>query len=94
MLDKPKTTKTLGQVELAKKKNSKWDGRWMNHNGVTNIKIKFGIHVIAHKIYSSIQLDNIPCEALDLAFKMVKINISIDPAELQMSQMRKNMESI
>ena len=52
MLNKAKATKTLGWVELAKKTLVEWDGRGMKINGVTGMEIKFGIHVIAHKIYS------------------------------------------
>ena len=53
MLNKAKTTKNLGWVELAKSTLDEWDGRRMKINSVTYMEIKFGIHVIAHKIYSS-----------------------------------------
>ena len=53
MLTKAKTTKTLGRVELQKKPLAKWDGRGMKISSVTNAKLKFGIHIIADKIYSS-----------------------------------------
>ena len=50
MLAKEKSTKTLGWVELEKKTLSKWDGRGMKISCVSNLELKFGIHIIAHKI--------------------------------------------
>ena len=54
MLNKAQTTKTLGQVKLIKRTLSKWDGRDMKLNGMIDMEIKFGIHVIAHRIYNFI----------------------------------------
>lgn len=59
MLNKAKTTKTLGWVKLAKRTLFEWDGRGVKLNGVIDMEIKFGIHVIAHKICSSSCLNNI-----------------------------------
>ncbi len=53
MMDKSKKIKTLGQVEFAKKTLAKWDGKGIKLNGITDMEIKFRIHVIVHKIYSS-----------------------------------------
>ena len=53
MLTKEKITKTLSWVELEKKTLAKWDGRGMKISCVIDMKLKFGIHVIAHKIYIS-----------------------------------------
>ena len=53
MLVKEKNTKTLSRVELEKKTLSKWDGRGMKISCVADMELKFGIHIIAHKIYSS-----------------------------------------
>ena len=53
MLNKAKTTKTLGQVKLTKRTLVKWDGRGMKLSGVIEMELKFGIHVIFYKIYSS-----------------------------------------
>lgn len=66
----------------------------MNLNGVTDMGIKFRIHVTAFKIYSSIRLNNILCEAMDLAYKVVKNIFSFDLVKLQLNQLSKNMESI
>ena len=82
MLTKAKVTKTLGQVELEKKTLAEWDGKGMKISNVTNEKLKFGIHVIAHKIYSSSHLNSVSCEVVDLAYKVVKNNLSYDLADL------------
>lgn len=71
MLNKARTMKPLDQVELAKRTLVKWDGRGTKLSGVTNIELKFGIHVIAHKIYSSSWLNNVSCEAVNLEYKVV-----------------------
>lgn len=94
MLDRPKATKNLPWVDLTKKTKAKWDGRGMKLNGVTNMEIKFSIHVITYKIYSSSQKNSVPCEAVDLAYKIVKNNLSFDLTELQLVQMSKNLERI
>ena len=67
MLSKAKTTKTLGQDELQKKTLAEWDGRGLKINNVTDLELKFGIYIIAYKIYSSSRLNSVSCEAVDLA---------------------------
>ena len=46
MLTKDKMTKTLSWVELEKKTLSKRDGREMKISSVTDMELKFGIHII------------------------------------------------
>lgn len=82
MLDRLKTTKTLALGELIKKTLEEWDERGLKINNVTNIEIKFGIHVISHEIYNSSRPNNAPCEAVDLAYKVVKKNLSFDLSKL------------
>ena len=94
MLKKAKFIKTLGQEELQKKTLSKWDDRGMKIRNVSNIELKFGIHIIAHEIYNSSRLNSVSCEAVDLAFKVVKKNLEFDLADLMLRQLNKNMESI
>lgn len=94
MIEKSKTTKTLGQVELKTLTLVEWDGRGMKLNNVTHMEIKFCIHVITHKIYSSSCANNMPCKEMDLAYKIVKKNLSFNLVKLQFSQLRKNIESI
>ena len=89
-----KSTKTLGWVELEKRTLAEWDGRGMKISCVIEPNLKFGIHIIAHKIYSSICPNSISCEAIDLAYKVVKNNLSFDLAKPLLNQLNKNMESI
>ena len=53
MLSKAKSTKTLGREELERLTLAEWDGRGLKVSTVANVELRFGIHVIAHKIYSS-----------------------------------------
>ena len=53
MLNKVKTTKTLGREELQKKTLDEWDCRGLKINNVFDVELKFHIHIIAQKIYSS-----------------------------------------
>lgn len=94
MLAKAKMTKTLGWVELEKKTLAEWDNRGMKISSILDIELKFGIHIIAHKIYSSSRLNSVSCKDVDLAYKVVKNNLSFDLGELLLRQLNKNMESI
>ena len=49
------------------------------------MELNFGIHVITHKIYISSHLNNMSCETIDLALKVVKNNMSFDFAELMLN---------
>lgn len=93
MLAKEMTTKTLSWVELENKTLVKWDGRGMKISCVANMELKFGIHIITHKIYSSSRLKSVTCEALGLAFKVVK-NMSFDLAELMLNQFKKPWKAL
>ena len=94
MSAREKITKTLGWVELAKKTFTEWDDKGMKLNGIIDMEIKFKIHVIPHKIYSSNRLNNVLFEVVDLAYKVVKNNLSFDLVELQLIQLSKNMKNI
>lgn len=94
MLSKSKATKTLGWDVLKKKTLVEWDGKGMKISNVTDAELKFGIQVIAHKIYNSNCLNSVSCKAVDLAFKVMKNNISYDLTDLLLKQFNTNMESI
>ena len=82
MLAKAKMIKTLGQFELEKKTLAKWGDRGMKISSITDMELKFGIHIIVHKISSFIRLNSVSCEAINLTYKVVKNNLSLDLAEL------------
>ena len=46
------------------------------------------------KIYNFSQLNNMPCEAMDLACKVVKKNLEFDLSYLLLKQLNKNMDDI
>ena len=50
MLNKVKTTKTLGREELQKKTLVEWNDKGLKINNVSDVELRFGIHIIAHKI--------------------------------------------
>lgn len=81
MLSKAKTTKTLGQDELQKLTLAELDGRGLKLNNVLDVELRFGINIIAYKLYSSSRLNSVPYEAVDLAFKVVKKNMDFDLAD-------------
>jgi len=56
--------------------------------------VKFGIYAITYKLYSSSRLNSVPCEAIDLAYKIVKKNMKFDLANVLLKQLNKNMDSI
>ena len=78
MLSKAKARKTLGQDELQKKTLAKWDGRGLKINNAMDLELRFGIYIVAYKIYSSSRLNSVSCEAVDLAYKVVKKNMDYD----------------
>ena len=66
----------------------------MKISNVSNVELKFCIHIIAHKIYSSSWLNSVLCEVIELAYKVVKKNLEYDLADSMLKQLNKNMESI
>ena len=56
----------------------------MKISSVTDVELKFGIHVIAHKIYSSSRLNSVSCEVVDLDYNVVKKNLEYDLADLML----------
>ena len=94
MLAKAKMTKILGWVELENKTLAKWDGRGMKISSVTNMELKFSIHIISQKICNLRRLNTMYCEAVDSAYKVVENNLSINLIESLFNQFNKNMERI
>ena len=94
MLTKSKMIKTLDRGKLEKNTLAEWDSRGIKISSVFDVKLKFGIHIIAHKIYSLSRLNSVVCEVVDLAYKVVKNNLSFDLIELLLKQFNKNMKSI
>lgn len=94
MLDRPKVTKNIIRAKLSQKIGVEWDGRGLKLNGVTDLELKYAIHAIALKMYSSSRPNSAPCEVVDLAYKTMKKDLEFDLVELQLVQFNKNLESI
>lgn len=93
-LSKAKTTKTLVHEELRKKTLAEQNGRVLKIKNVTNIELRFDIHIISHKIYSLSQSNNIPYEVVDLAYKVIKKNLEFDLSDVLLKQLNKNIETM
>ena len=50
MMTKAKMRKTLGWAKLEKRTLAEWDGRGMKVKNISDIELKFCIHIIGHKI--------------------------------------------
>ena len=61
---------------------AKWNGRGMFIDGIKDQVIDFVVHVISHKLYYSIQLNNVSCIAINLGYKIVKKDHNYDLGEL------------
>ena len=60
----------------------KWNGHGMSIDSIEDPLIEFVVCVIAHKFSQSSILNNVPCVAVDLGYKIVKQDHSYDLAEL------------
>lgn len=94
MLNKEKTTKTLGRAKLTKITLAKWDGRGMKLSAVNDMELNLGMHLISHKIYSSSWLNNVSYKIVDLSYKVVENNLSFNLTKMLLNQLNKNMERI
>ena len=71
-----------------------WDGRGLRINNFIDVELRFGIDIIAHKIYSLSWLNSVPCEAVDLAYKVVKKNMDYDLLDVLLKQLNKDIDSV
>ena len=66
----------------------------MNIDTIQDPLINFFVRVISHKFYQSSRLNNVPCIALDVGYKLVKKDHTYDLAELQLQQINENLGAI
>ena len=67
---------------IEKNTGALWNKRGMTIDTITNPLIDFVVRVIAQKFYQSSQLNNVPCVAIDIRYKMVKHDHTYDLAKL------------
>ena len=56
--------------------------------------INFVVRVISQKFYQSSKLNNVPCIAMDVGYKIVKRDHTYDLAKLQLQQIIENLGDI
>ena len=56
--------------------------------------IAFVLRIIAHTFYQSNRLNNVPCIAVDVGYKIVKKDHTYNLAKLQLQQLTENLGAI
>ena len=67
---------------IEKNTGAKWNKRGMKIDTITDPLVKFSMRVISHKFYQSSRLNNIPCIAVDVGYKIVKRDHTYDLTKL------------
>ena len=69
-----------------------WNKHDMTIDTITNPLVEFVVRVIAHKFYQSNRINNVPCIAVDMGYKMVKRDHTYDLAKLLLQKINENLE--
>ena len=93
-LDRPKTLRSDKKEAIEKNTRAKWNNRGMSIDIVTEPLLDFVVRIISHKFYQSSRLNNVPCIAIDVAYKLVKKDHTYDLEELMLQQINKNLGAI
>ena len=83
-LDRPKTLRSDNKEAIERNTGAKWNKRGRPIDTVTEPLLDFVVRVISHKFYQSSRLNNVPCIAVDVAYKLVKKDHTYDLAELML----------
>ena len=83
-LDRPKTLRSDKREAIENNTSAKWNNRGMTIDTITKPLLDFVVRVISHKFYQSSRLNNAPCIAVDVAYKLVKKDHTYDLAELML----------
>lgn len=90
-LDKKKIMRSLSHKEVEYNISAKWNGWGFSITNTSNPLIKFAMRIISHKFYQSRRLNNVPCMAVDQAWKIVMKDHEYDLAELKRLQLVENL---
>ena len=82
-LDQPKTLRRNSKEVMEKNTRAKWNKCGMTIDNIIDPLLEFSIWFISHKLYQSFRLNNVPCIAIDVGYKIVKKDHTYDLAELQ-----------
>lgn len=91
-LDQSKTLRSDKREAIEKNTGSKWNNRGMKIDTIIEPLLDFSVRVIPHKFYESSRLNNVPCIAVDVAYKLVKKGHTYDLVELMLQQINENLE--
>ena len=92
-LDWPKTTRSESKEVIEKNIGVVWNKRGMTIDTIIDPLIDYVVKVIAHKFYKSRRLNNVPCIAIDVGYKIVKKDHTYDLAKLQLQQLMENLRA-
>ena len=93
-LDQPKTLRSDKKEAIEKNTGAKWNKRGMTIDTITYPLLDFVVRVISHKFYQFSRMNNVPCIAIDVAYKLVKKDHTYDLAELMLQQINENLGAI
>ena len=89
-----KDTKSDKKEIIEKNTGAKWNNRGMKINTVKDPLVDFSMRVISQNFYQSNRLNNVPCIAVDVAYKLVKKDHTYELAELMLQQINENLGAI
>ena len=66
----------------------------MKNDTIKDPLLDFAVRIVSHKFYQSSRLNNVPCIAVDVAYKLVKKDHTYDLVELMLQQINENLGAI
>lgn len=80
--------------DVEKLTRSKWDGRAMTVNNISDPTVKYASMVIGYRIYYSSKMNNVLVAAIHTAYQMIIEDVDYDLSEALRSQLMLNLEAI
>lgn len=93
-LDLSKTLKSEEKEVIKRNTRVVWNKQGMTIDTIIDPLIYFIVRIIAHKFYQSSRLNNVPCIAVDVGYKIVMKDHTYDLTELQLQQLTENLGTI
>lgn len=92
--DHARAQKMISQKELISLTGVDSDYRGLKLNNVIDAELKFAIRVIGYCFFQSVRENNVPCVAVDLAYKIVKKGMKVDLCEVLLKNLFENLNTI
>lgn len=83
-LDKLRSLHSDVKEVIEKNTGALWNKMGMTIDIIADPLVGFVVRAIAHKFYQSSRLNNVPCMAVDIGYKIVKKDHTYGLAELQL----------